>query len=618
MGSDGAALLNGTPVDDVLTALPEVATAPEGRLHLAEAVPAIRKWPGSGVGNLHTYAVLIRLDVGTVWFLQTSARPWSPDLVEEAARYLSSEGRPGVSSDALENRLAYHLGLPEVRLPFPALPHSSDADWDIPRLALAIATAKAVELGTALELENLRNLAAAEEAALRAELACSLSEFTSALYPDCLGLALRDGRLDTDIYNYLATRPHSAWRIQAARTFPIFLKALATGKPRDDATRIREAVDAGRPLVKELAAFWNVGPSAIKALIGRGPELIGSRWLDAPRQLARALDALPPEDRPADRWEDWERLGQAIDTIRRILGHPDGADILSRRLLREMGRRRFQNLSKLEAIGGQLAGAAGAIALLRRMLIAALDFTAQREARLDATESRSRAVLATDHLISHLKLQVLVDSARRFGQEYAALPVHQESEFAAEMPGDFWPLMPADFTTANGLRRITALTSRQEIASIGNRMGLCIEGGSELARTVRACQDATTFMLLVSDAASHRPMSVAEIRLYRTYRQSGHDLVVVQHRGMQNSRASPGCVRALHELLDTAKKPAGMGHLDRGLVRVRQAKGAPRETRLAADHRALVNALRQSVGPARYNAAAIRVVVGPDRCPGEH
>jgi hypothetical protein len=177
--------------------------------------------------------------------------------------------------------------------------------------------------------------------------------------------------------------------------------------------------------------------------------------------------------------------------------------------------------------------------------------------------------------------------------------------------------MPGEFTTADGSRRITALASREEIASIGKRMDLCVEGGSELARTVRACQDATTFMLLVSDAASRRPMSVAEIRLQRTYRQSGHDLVVIQHKGFRNNRASPGCVRALHELLAHAASPAGSAHLDRGLDRARQAKGASREARQLADHRGLVDALRRNVGPARYDAAAIRVVVGPDRVGGE-
>lgn len=558
------------------------------------------------------FSLLLRLPTGSVWFLRNPLRPWTPDLAGEAARYLAEEGRAGTAAETIEDRLAFHLGLPSITVGDPALPHVSDADWDVRHVAQALAVAEAAAEGASCSPSDLRILASAYDAVLRDRLGEALSNFVASLAPEPLAHAQSNGCLDTRLYNYLAEGHRSTWRVQAAKALPILLHAIVTGHPRGDASHIRRAVDEGKPLVKELAAHWEVGPSAIKALVGRSPELVGARWQDSPRQLAQALDALRPEDRPADLRDDWVRLGQAVDTIGRVLGYPDPTDPLFRRLIRDLGRRRFRDLTRLEVLGGDPAGAAVAIAMLRRKLIDSLATTGTMTAGLDLAKAHSRAVHEANHLIADMRLESLVAAGRRLGQELASLPVHRETDYRASLPAEYWPLMRGDFVVPGLRRRVTALTNRAMVSAIGRKMQLCIDEGPELDRTDRACRELAAFMLLISDGVSGQPLSVAEITAYPSYRRASLDMTVLQHKGRANSRAPAGCGPALRELLDHVSTPAGRRHLEEGMERLRCLRRIPREAARLAEHEDIVAILRRSLGDHRYDAAVGRVLSSPE------
>jgi hypothetical protein len=289
--------------------------------------------------------------------------------------------------------------------------------WDLRRAALAVVggTVKRAPGGT--DVARASADVEALEQRYRAELEAAIAGFVANLDREALAAVTVDGRIDVRRYNFLVREPVRGWRLQFARTFPILLESVVSGRPGSVGAAIRAIVDSGDPLVDHLAQRWAVSRASLRALIARPVALIGAQWQLQPHTLVRILDALRPEDRPRDDPEAWQRLAIAVRTAEEIFHRPVTASPLTLGWLREAARRGFASLDD-DRRGRNLPPDAiplihGLRDAMVRHLVAEIGATAPGE----ATATRAAAATIVDRQLAMVPPARLAAMAKVYSHE---------------------------------------------------------------------------------------------------------------------------------------------------------------------------------------------------------
>jgi hypothetical protein len=543
-----------------------------------------------------TCCALLRLRDDSARFLRMTAMPWTGDRLDAVERSLLRLDGDGASDPELARRIAYELGMPTLALANAPLDRVDPAAWDLRRTAVALVSRTLCRHPDRVEPSRAREQATALEQCLRADLERSLATFAAGLDPEARVVATRHGRLDVALYNFLVRKPHRAWRLQFAQTFPILVHAAATGGWGSSGANIRAMVDAGLPLLKHLAARWAVSPGTLRCLLGRAVDHIGLAWQEKPHTLVRILDALRPEDRPGDGPEGWRRLDDAVMAAEEIFRRPVASSPLTLGWLREAARHGFARLD--ETRGGRRLPpeAVPLIDRLRTALVEHLATVAVAKLANNDGDLRVAAATVADRQLAMLHPGRLAAIARDFALEYAPRRAALEREMRVADGRRFWPLLPRDFVAAAGARRVTPLATRAEFRQEGMAQDLCLQGGAELAHMAQACTSGEVYLLSVRDAGTGAPLSTAEIHVVRSLGVGRPELRVRQHKARGNARPSPACAAALAEALSWAAGREVQEHLEEGRRDAWKRRKATPATVADLDFAVTREALRAALG----------------------
>ncbi len=514
---------------------------------------------------------LVRLADATVWMLRTRGAPWSPERLAVAARTLREQRGAWRDAVFLTGRLSYALEIATVALLPPVLHRVDPALWDLRRTAVALVM-RSLRTGGGMDAAALAQETGATEARLEAELAAALAGFHAATDAEAFALATpASGDADVARYNFLAEAPHRAWRLQLARTFPLFVHAATTGGDNTPGETIRTAVDAGVPLVRHLAARWDASAGAIRSLIGRDAATVGDPWEGNVRGLVKLLDALRPDDRPGVDSAEWQRFSRAVAAAERIFRAPPWTSALAQMWLREAARQGWARLDEAAAQRLWEPGAIAGVQQFRDSLARWLELAVARRAVPPPVPPNAGCDAIADHYVSTRSPRRLVALAGRFEASRRGIRpelVEESSLLGGEV---FLPLLPAETLSAEGTRIAAPLTSRAALQRHGEAMDNCLEA-MLLDSYVADCAAAKTFVLGILDATTRKPVSTAEVGLRRQPRTGRIEAHVVQHTAQSNAPPSASCRRALAEAIAAVGSDAVQQHLAAGLLILRQRR----------------------------------------------
>ncbi len=554
--------------------------------------------PASALRQLANCA-LVRLDDATVWFLRSRGSAWTDERLEQAARVLLDELRLRHDDDRLAERLRHVLRVPSLAA-LPATLHEVDAArWELRNAAIAFAIRSAQLAASRADTADFAAAAKASEAVLHATLAAALAAFDRATDTEAMEAAtLATGAADVAVYNYLAPPRHRAWRLQLARTFPLFLRAAATGGPASVGATLRTAVDGGTPLLRHLADRWGVGTSALRALRQLPAARVGARWEGNVRGLVRLLDVLRPEDRPSDDPAAWARFNHAVDAAERIFRCPPWASPVAQVWLRDAARRGLVDLDEDAAQRSWSPAAIAAVQRFRDALARFLELGSDGGTIAADATPRFAFEGRANRFVAARQPRRLAAIAQRFEREWREPPVELAQASSLVSGESYWPLLPGELATADGARIASPLTDRGSLDRHGSALDICLDR-TYLGPPGIDARNSTRFIVGFLHARTRAPASTAEIRATRLLGDEGCELEVLQHTGYRNRLPSQACVQALAETLAAARGPAGRKHLEaafRGLRHLghRQEAMARRE----AERLLLTGVLTRTLGPA--------------------
>jgi hypothetical protein len=506
------------------------------------------------LGHIRNLALLMLLD-GTVWMLELRGEAWSDERLGAAARILDRVSKQAFTKSSIECLLRKELGTRSISLEPPLLDRVDIRQWDIEKVAFALARHPAARRSAAESCER-------REWAARAEVRDALDEalccFVDRMDREALRAATRGRRFDLRIYNYLAHREYRRYRLQFAETFPGLLQTAVVAEPRSLGEELRSIVDSGAPLIKGLAARWNVRPGVIRHLVGRASGDIGVQWMRDAKGLALALDALHPQDLPGDSAAEWSEFNRIVATGQRLFYQPIWESPAGLEWLRECVRRiKRENRRAL----GLWLPAWGELAGIDR-LRAALGESLRRE----TTDAPSHFAAGADEAIEDAIDSAVLAMARRGLSETASL-FSEELERARRkdeptrqlLSGEvLMPLVPEDFVSADRTTRVAALTTDRQLRAHGTRMQNCLRFGfvRDLARQI-----GTVFIVGLYDAPSGKALSTAEIKLVANRSRGAYRFITKQHTAMANRRPSRRCDNVLREFLLHCQTDAVREHL---------------------------------------------------------
>lgn len=499
----------------------------------------------------------------TVWMLRTHGHAWTDARLALAAQALAELGEPSTKDPNVARHLAAKLGLPGLVVLNPALPGVDPAQWEIRRLASALSARAGSRHRPASGAKPQTGDITAIERQIRAELESAMCRFVEQLDGRVLAAA-PDSLGDIDVYNYLARQPQQRNRLQLASTFPLFVRAAATAGRDGVGASIRLAVDAGLPLVKTLAKQWSVRPSAIRCLLHKPASLVGRRWEADPRRVAVALNALPAELRPGREASAWKRFNELISSAETVFGHRLLQSPLGLGWLRHAARGGWTQAAfggTGSAIDAQDFAEVDALrhALMRALAGQAAVPLVHHAAGVDA---ETRLMALVDGYFAAMAPRRLVELARRYRREFE-LGRAQLSEDLAYLRGRrFWPLLPEDYVSRDGQRRIRTLTTVRSLMQHGQALRTCL-AGDQLSAFAEACRRGTAYVLGIFEARSGAPLSTAEIRVIA----EGPSLRfrLQQHTGSRNAAPTAECRAAVAEVMELLSTPRIEAHLAAGM-----------------------------------------------------
>lgn len=551
---------------------------------------------------------LIRTRAGSMWMLRTIGHPWTDTLLAAAETFLAAEDaqRPSVArARTVERRIARALELPQVQVIAPALDRPHPAQWQTRALAVALRLQQLAGEGEPPPAVLAAQVDAIE-AALLARLRVALDTIVHGLDHEQVA-AMAASRGDGRLYAFLAEPGRRRNRLQLAETFPLFLRAAATGEPGSTGALIRVTVDAGAPLVDTLARHWAVGRSVLRGLQRCPVESAGERWeanLDA---LAVLLDALPPEFRPVAEAASWRAFNEHLDFAATVFGRRPWESPLALAWLRHAARHGWNRGSLQEAGSALTAEAVTAVDVLRRALIDALSADGIAPAATDAALA-PRAWLAADRCLASMAPRRLVELARRYRRELAAATDELAGEIQVATGTGFWPLLPSDYVSADGSRIVVSLTTPAALRRQGTALQNCL-GDARLAGYATACRRGGTFIVAVLDAATRRPQSTAALHVSRSLATATVTVRLAEHTALRNAPPSASCGLAVREVLALARTASYQQHLREGMraiaARNRDELAGRRQARLLP----VRLAVRRTVGEPRF-AELLKLVLG--------
>ena len=222
--------------------------------------------------------VLLRLQDATIWQLAIQGQGWSREQLDGAASILADVSAEPFSIRSIERVLRQGLQIDGLSVVRPLLDRVDPDVWEIDKVAFAL-----VRRPDAKELHQGVSETRPEDSewdvrqALREELTEALQRFGSNMDSRALRLASSTGHFDQRVYNYLVYARHRHYRLQFADTFPSLLQTAVVAEPAGFGAELRTIVDTGTPLIKGLAARWNVRPGVIRHLVGRASANVGFR-----------------------------------------------------------------------------------------------------------------------------------------------------------------------------------------------------------------------------------------------------------------------------------------------------------------------------------------------------
>lgn len=550
------------------------------------------------LGHIRNVALFMLRD-GTVWMPALRGEAWSDERLQAAAGILGRVSNQAFTKGSIECLLRKELGTRSVFLEPPTVDRVDVRQWDIEKVAFALARHPAARR-SAGESPESREWAARSE--LRDALDATLRCFVDRMDPRALRAATHGRRFDLRIYNYLAHHDYRQYRLQFAETFPGLLLTAVVAEPRSFGEELRSIVDSGAPLIKGLAARWNVRPGVIRHLVGRASGDIGVQWMRDAKGLALALNALHPQDLPGDGAAEWSEFNRIVATGHRLFYRPTWQSPAGLEWLRECLRRTKQN--DAQALGLWLPSWSELPGIDR--LRAALCESLRRET---ADTSPHCAVAAGDPIEDAIDSAVLA-IAHRGLNEVAALfaeeleRARRRDETARQfLSGEaLMPLVPEDFHSADGKTRVASLTTDRQLHTHGAKMRNCLRFGyaGELARQGEI---GTVFVVGLYDAPSGKALSTVELRLVINRNTGAYRFITKQHTAMANRRPSRRCVDALREFLAHCQTDVVREHLANNWQKLGRAHGG-----VSAQPVNLAAVLRCTLGEQLYE----KVVRGSD------
>ena len=517
-------------------------------------------------------AALLMLHDGTVWMLVLSGEAWSDELLGAAAAILDRVSRRAFTKGSIECLLRKELGTRSVSLEPPLLDRVDVRQWDIEKVAFALARHPAARRSAAESCERREWAARAE---LRIALAETLRRFVEQMDREAPRAATRGRHFDLRIYNYLAHREYRQYRLQFAETFPGLLLTAVVAEPRSFGEELRAIVDSGAPLIKGLAARWNVRPGVIRHLVGRASGDIGVQWMRDAKGLALALDALRPQDLPGDSAAEWSEFNRIVAIGHRLFYRPTWESPAALEWLGECVRRmkredrqaldlwlpEWRELPAIDRFRAALGDS------LRRE-------TADAPARFvaGAGDPVEDAIDSALPVIAH---RGLTEVASVFAEELERARRKDEATRQILSREVLMPLVPEDFHSSDGTTRVAALTTDRQLHAHGTRMQNCLRFG--FARDLaRQGEVGTVFIVGLYDAPSGKALSTAEIRLVANRSTGAYRFITKQHTAMANRKPSRRCVNVLREFLQHCRTDAVREHLGNSWRKLGRSPGGNR------------------------------------------
>ena len=543
------------------------------------------------------YCLLIRLADSTIWFLRTRGTPWLSARIAHAARTIASERGAREAPEQLALRIAYELEISSVEVLPPVLDRVEPSLWQPRQVAIALAMCPAPRLRADIDLGALSSATTNITRELSVALQVALDAFCTGLNAEALPESTIAGELDPARYNFFVQTPMGEWRLQLARTFPILVYAATEARGGSEGETVRAAIDCGKPLIRHLAAHWDVAPGAIRSLIGKPVETIGCVWNHNVRGLVRLLDALRPEDRPGEPKEEWNRFNSAVAAAERLFRLRPWTSPVALMWLREAAR---NGLTREEDEVGPLWGPASVASIqrFRNNLARAIELQYTRQSRSMQIEVRAAISWIADRFVASRRPRSVVAFAKRLDSCMSNVREERRKDLSLLSGDSFWPLLSSELVSTDGTRRVCPLVTREALRAEGRALEICI--GENAEQYTAECTSGKVFILGIVEAVSGDARSTAEIYASRTLR-GRLDLLVVQHRSRRNGTPSPLCIRALQEALAHARSASGQEHLEAGMAIARRLGdlghvGAKRE----AEWILLAEAFAQTLGVAAW------------------
>jgi hypothetical protein len=447
-----------------------------------------------------TGCALLRLSNGSIWMLRTPVATWTHERLHIASSLLADADVSKVNASTLTGQLDSALGLPVAIVDVPGLEPLDPGPWDL--LGIARALVRTAEGGARAGRGQGAGAsgAASVEGDLVACLGAAVAEFLSALDPAARAAATSGGKFCTAAYNFLVHPAHGPYRRQFAEIFPCLVPHAVNVADDGFGVELREIVDGGKPLVRSLAARWQVRPGVVRHLRGKSIELVGECWALRMPQLAVFLNVLRPEDMPGDEQAGWDLLNRVVAVGEHKFRSPAFNNAIERDWVRHA-------MHKLRGRGA-------------------------KEGDVEALGARFFEMLR------QLFLQV-VEAMR------AEL---QGSEFSREQRCAVWhknPILPEDFRSLDGSRVIRSFTSDEALCEHGRAIHNCLATHIHRLRYEQRCRHGDQHILGIYDASTGEPCSTVHLAVSR---HGGID--VVEHTGANNEQASDQCKAALGDLLD--------------------------------------------------------------------
>ena len=511
------------------------------------------------VRHLDCTALLRSID-GRLWSLRTQGLPWTPPMLSAAARLLATVGERIPA-----NELALRVGfVVDCRVSIHDALLESDNAIAAPRRTAGMLLlgmdgamgAAAAEPGTVLARRQ-----AELERDVRAGFARERERFVGTLDPVAMTLA---GTAGADAYNFLVTGSAATQRARRdlARTFPLLLPAAASDVAPEFGALVRETAESGAPFVRTLARALGVRPVVLRNLVGVPAERAGGGWSQRPRALLTLLDALRTEDLPgADDDLAWARFNQAAALAQRVFRRAPWTSPLALCWLRGAARGRWRMLERDAGEAARLNDHAAAIDAFHDAASEALALLAE-DLGAASEDARTAARMALDRRLAVSTPAALVRLGERFTCALAGARELLADE-AGTLAGErFAPLLPTDFVSRCGRRRVSSVSTPAAMQAHGRALGICLEG-SYAAHYAAECVAGNAFLLAFHDTVAGAPCATAEVTLQRHHGTRRLALEVVQFSGRQNHIPSMPCRQALREVLASVEAPAMQAHLDR-------------------------------------------------------